>query len=453
MVWGGNMAEPYADLEIALRWVEDKQALDVGLRFVLSDQPVDSWRHPSELLSIDFSTLARKANDVDDYAAALTGMVFSNRDIAEFYAGSCSAAQGRPIHLRLNLGARPPSALHEVRWELLRDPQVDHSIATTDGILFSRYLDSADFRLVPWRTKQASRALAVISGPTDLHDYYTRGGRRLAEVEVDRERSYAQAALGGIETVFLAEPGKATLDNLARELEQGIDILYLVCHGGISNDVPFVLLEKQDGTADPVDGRRLAEMVFERAERPTLAMLNSCQSAGEGGITTTADDGVLAGLGPRLAGAGIATVIAMQGNVSMETAQLFAKTFFAELRRDGMVDRAVAVARRSLKEQNRRDWWVPALFSRLRTGRTYFRAEFTENGDENMVSSGILVPDWTLYPDPRTGDDRRNPRFAGGDRAALGRSVANANCNPEPYRPRQSSSVLAGTAEVRRRRR
>lgn len=361
--------------------MEDKQALDIGLRFVLSDQPVDNWRRPSELLRIDFSTLARKANDVEDYAATLTGMVFSNQDIAKFYTESRSAAQGRPIHLRLNLGARPPSALHEVRWELLRDPIAGHPIATADGILFSRYLDSADFRLVPWRTKQASRALVVISGPTDL-DEYARGGRRLAKVEVDLERSYAHAALDGIETVYLAEPGKATLDNLARELEQEIDILYLVCHGGINSDVPFVLLEKKDGTADPIDGRRLAEMVFERAERPTLAVLSSCQSAGEGGISTTADNGVLAGLGPRLAGAGIATVIAMQGNVAMETAQLFTKTFFAELRRDGMVDRAVAIARRSLKEQNHQDWWVPSLFSRLRTGRTYFRAEFTENGDE-----------------------------------------------------------------------
>ena len=82
-------------------------------------------------------------------------------------------------------------------------------------------------------------------------------------------------------------------------------------------------------------------------------MLNSCQSAGEGGADSTADDGILAGLGPRLAGAGIATVIAMQGNVSMTTAQLFASRFFTELQRDGVVDRSVAVARRLLRDENR----------------------------------------------------------------------------------------------------
>src|SRR5262249_30182854 len=375
------MAEHYADLEIAYRWVADQNppGLDVGLRFVRSDQPVDNWEHPTELLPIDLQELARKANDLDGYSEALTRMVFSREDIARFYSESRTSAQGRPIHMRINLEA--PPALHRIRWELLRDPAADHPIATSDGILFSRYLSSPDFRMIPWHTKQATRALVVIAAPTDLGEY-SRGGQRLADVKVDMERRSAEAALGDIETVYLAESGRATLANLARELEKEVDILYLVCHGAITSDVPFVFLENPDGTADKVDGRRLAEMVFSLAHRPTLAMLSSCQSAGEGGVRTSTDDGVLAGLGPRLAGAGIATVIAMQGNVSMETANLFATKFFTELRRDGMVDRAVAVARRSVRDQNRSDWWVPTLFSRLRSGRTYFKAEFTENGDE-----------------------------------------------------------------------
>ena len=145
--------------------------------------------------------------------------------------------------------------------------------------------------------------------------------------------------------------------------------------------MPYIFLEKPDGTAEVVDGRRLAERVFSLKHRPTLALLNSCQSAAGGGPRTSADDGVLAGLGPRLAGAGIATVVAMQGDVSMETANLFTTTFLRELRHDGVVDRAAAAARRSLRDQDRPDWWVPALFSRLRSGRTYFRAEFTANGD------------------------------------------------------------------------
>jgi hypothetical protein len=373
----------YADLEIALRYIANEDALDVGLRFVLSDAAVDNWVHSTELLHLDLGDLARKANDAERYADALTSMVFGRADIAEFYTGSVGAAGSRPIHVRLNLDA--PPAFHRVRWELLRDPTAGLPVTTTEAILFSRYLASPDFRRVPWRTKQATRALVVIAAPSGL-DRYSSRGQPLADVDLPRERVLAEAALDGLETVYLAGNGQATLANISRELtkhtdDKQIDILFLVCHGGINGDVPYVLLEDEEGVAAPIEGRRLAEMVFSLPRRPTLAMLNSCQSAGPGGARSTADEGVLAGLGPRLAGVGVATVIAMQGNVSMETARLFSTTFFTELRHDGVVDRAVAAARRELRQQDRPDWWVPALFSRLRSGRTYFKAEFTGSSD------------------------------------------------------------------------
>jgi hypothetical protein len=378
------MAQRYADLEIGLRWMEEVEALDVGLRFVLSDQNVDNWYHYTELLKIDLPALARRANDTQEYAGALTQMVFSRNDIANFYTTSLGMAQDSPIHVRLNLEA--PPALHRVRWELLCDPTTGHPVATTDDILFSRYLSSPDFRVVPWRTRRATRALVVIAGPTNI-GRYSPGGRPLANVEIEKERGYAETALSGIETVYLAGGGQATLANMAKELAGQIDILYLVCHGVLNGAVPLVFLEQPDGTADLVDGRHLQEVIFSLPQRPTLAMLNSCQSAGEGGAASTADEGILAGLGPRLAAAGIATVLAMQGNVSIQTAQLFAKRFFAELQRDGVVDRSVAAARRLLREQNRPDWWVPVLFSRLRSGRTYFKSEFT--GDNNKTWASL----------------------------------------------------------------
>jgi len=373
------MTRDYADIEIALRYVADEDALDVGLRFILSDDRVDNWVHSTELLRLDLEDLARKANDTERYADALTSMVFGRADIAKFYVGSLGTAGNRPIHIRLSLDA--PPAIHRVRWELLCDPKARLPLATTESILFSRYLTSPDFRRVPWRTKQATRALVVIAAPSGLARYLS-GGQPLADVELATERELAKAALDGLETVYLAGKGQATFANIARELTRDIDILFLVCHGGINGDVPFVLLEDEDGVAAPIDGRRLEEMVFSLPRRPTLAMLNSCQSAGPGGARRTIDEGVLAGLGPRLAGAGIATVIAMQGNVSMETARLFSTTFFTELRHDGVVDRAVAAARRELRQRDRTDWWVPVLFSRLRSGRTYFRGEFTAAADK-----------------------------------------------------------------------
>ena len=70
-------------------------------------------------------------------------------------------------------------------------------------------------------------------------------------------------------------------------------------------------------------------------------------------------------------------VIAMQGNITMTTAADFMRTFFVELRRDGLVDRATAVARGQVRE--RPDWWMPVLFMRLKSGRIGYRPGF---GDE-----------------------------------------------------------------------
>ena len=70
-------------------------------------------------------------------------------------------------------------------------------------------------------------------------------------------------------------------------------------------------------------------------------------------------------------------VIAMQGNVTMKTAAAFMPVFFQELRRDGLVDRAMAVARGAVRD--RPDWWMPVLFMRLKSGRIGYKPGF---GDE-----------------------------------------------------------------------
>jgi hypothetical protein len=107
-----------------------------------------------------------------------------------------------------------------------------------------------------------------------------------------------------------------------------------------------------------------------------LVILLSCQSAGTGDVEPAPPDGgALAALGPRLAEAGVPAVIAMQGNISMETASTFMATFFQELRRDRQVDRAVSVARGAVRD--RPDWWMPVLFMRLKSGRIGYKPGFS----------------------------------------------------------------------------
>ena len=82
----------------------------------------------------------------------------------------------------------------------------------------------------------------------------------------------------------------------------------------------------------------------------------------------------MAGLGPRLAEAGVPAVIAMQGNVTMATAAAFMPVFFTELRNKGLVDRAMALARGAVRD--RPDAWMPVLFMRLKSGRIGYASGF-----------------------------------------------------------------------------
>ena len=113
-----------------------------------------------------------------------------------------------------------------------------------------------------------------------------------------------------------------------------------------------------------VAGEDLVRAVAGLPRRPPLVVLVSCESAGR-----THSPGVLAAVGPRLAGVGVGAVLAMQDRLTLATAERLLPAFFAELRRDGQVDRALAAAR--LEVRQRPDWWVPVLFLRLRDGRLW----------------------------------------------------------------------------------
>jgi hypothetical protein len=105
-------------------------------------------------------------------------------------------------------------------------------------------------------------------------------------------------------------------------------------------------------------------------------VLASCQSAGSGDLRRSNDQGSLAALGPRLAEIGIPAVLAMQGNISMKTTEQFMPKFFAGLQEDGQIDRAMALARGTVRD--RPDWWMPVLFMRLKSGRLWYTPGFAD---------------------------------------------------------------------------
>jgi len=397
LAWGVFSMPGDADLEIGLRWDHHLKKFEVSMRFEIVGSNVDEWLSPDELLDIDVGKLQALGEDEPAYGKALTEMVLRPTDLAPLYLKARDAVQvgGHKLHVRLHISANAPACFHMLRWESLRDPETDRPIATQSNVLFSRYLSSPDWHPIPALAKHDLRALVVVPAPDNLREYFPEG-HTLGEVRVEEELERAETALTGCAGIKKLTREDATLVKMLEELEQGVDILYLICHGALIDDVPLLYLENPDQTVDAVDGRRLVERLSELDRRPTVVMLCSCQSAGAGIEMYSTGKAQWSALGPQLAIAGVAAVVAMQGNISMATANIFAPAFFRELAEHGLVDQAMAAARRSIS--GRRDWWIPVLFSRLRSGRTYYTPKFAaRKGDTwgeliDQIETGNITP-------------------------------------------------------------
>ena len=366
------MAE--AELEIGLhRRDVDNYAIELRYSQPDSDADVRLDDGSQILTQFDFEELRQLTMDSDAYGERLGGSLFRDPGMHTAFAQVRTAVESQNAILRLRLFIGPSAPeLHSLRWETLRSPGEDTSLITGEHIIFSRYLSSRDWRPVHLRSKAALRALVVVANPTNLRDY------QLAPVDVAGELKRAQQGLGDIPYSQLTAQGEATLNNIVQQLRDGYDILFLVAHGALIQGEPWLWLEKKDGSTARISGEDLIIHLRELRERPRLIVLASCQSAGVG-REAGGDEGFLSALGPRLAEAGIPAVLAMQGNISMETEALFMPLFFQEILRDGQIDRAMATARGAVRSQS--DWWMPVLFMRLKSGRIWYTPGF---GDERQ---------------------------------------------------------------------
>ena len=372
-----------ADLEISLFRRDagsfsdgDGVGYGVGLRFSDPESEADKRQDGVAPVHFDPAELRQRALDPAGCGQYLAGQLLAEPAIRAFFDQAAAAAQARNLPLRIRLAINPGAVeLHNLRWETLWLPGAPAPLLTGQNVSFARFLGSVDWRPVCLRPEADLRALVVVADPSDA----ARFG--LSPVNRDQELAAARTGLSDIPVTELATRGQVTLSNIAAALRDGYDVLYLVAHGKLVDGAPWLFLEKEDGTAERVPGQDLVTRIAELEERPRLAMLVSCQSVGAGTVesteSTTQDNGALSGLGPRLAEVGVPAVIAMQGNVTMRTAAAFVPTFFQELHRGGLVDRAMSVARGAVRE--RPDWWMPVLFMRLKSGRIGYRAGF---GDE-----------------------------------------------------------------------
>jgi hypothetical protein len=371
------MSEAYADLEVGIhRWEPGSYAVELSYLRPAGEADIRLLRQGPPLVQFDFNRLRQLGNDAAAYGQALTAALFGDPDLRSGFLQARNDAQtlGVPLRLRLLIGPSAPE-LHGLRWETLRDPASGDLLVTNQQILFSRYLSSFDFRRVRLRPQSSLRALALVANPSNVTAYQPEG-QPLQPVDVAGELALAREGLG--EVPMEAVPGRASLKTLSASLSREYDILYLVCHGALVDGKPMLWLERDDGTAHVVSGHELVTRLNELRVHPRLVILVSCQSAGQGQVPVRGNGDALAALGPRLAEAGVPAVLAMQGSVTMQTAGAFMRVFFEELRRDGLIDRAVAAARGQVRD--RPDSWMPVLFMRLATGRIWYVPGFAGAG-------------------------------------------------------------------------
>ncbi|UQX88098.1 SIR2 family protein [Jatrophihabitans telluris] len=381
------MLNDHVDLDLILRWSAAADGFDVTLIFDYPRTAQDYQEFVDKPLVLDLPRLDALRGDEQGYGNALTEMVFGEAQLRASFARSLGLAGRLPVHLRLFVDPRSDPAYQAVRWESLRDPESGNRLALSEGLRLSRYLNSSDWRQIAPHPREGDlSALIVVANPADLDDYVP-AGTVLGQVDVARELAQAEAALAGMSITRLPDgAGRGpTLNAIVDALRAGTDVLYLVCHGTMHTGASELYLEDERGDTDLVAGEELVRRISEIGRLPAVAVLCSCQSAGPGDEYRAGDPEPLAGLGPQLSAAGVATVVAVQGNITMITAGKVLGKFFSELSADGLADRAMAVARGGVSD--RPDWWMPVLYSRLRRGRSWYEPRF--GGREHGLFSDL----------------------------------------------------------------
>jgi hypothetical protein len=370
-----------ADLEISLHR-RDGQGYSVEMRFTPPGSQAEMRLGSDALVAVnlDKEALGEAAIGYDwqGYGQDLSDMLFAPQAVKLAFGQAVARSAGNPLRLRLLFG---PTAqdLHSLYWETLANPLDDTLLAANQNILFSRYLASAELREVEPRPKSGVRALVAIANPAGLDEY------GMTPVDVAGEVSRAEAALKGTNhTVLRPEGERCTLAGLVRRLQDGYDILYLVAHGSVVRGQAWLWLENDEGAVQRISGAELAAQVNLLERPPLLAVLASCESAGKG------EGDALQAFGPTLGVAGIPAVIAMQGKITMESVGRGMPVFFEKLLQNGRVDRALASARAALAAGGAPDYWMPALFMRLKDGAIWKQPEQTAPAPLVRLWSAIL---------------------------------------------------------------
>jgi tetratricopeptide (TPR) repeat protein len=280
-------------------------------------------------------------------------------EIANLFHTCLGGLRGRHQGLRIDVAIdprRPESAsLQKLPWELLCRPETEDFLCLSRRTPVVRSLEAHRERRPAIARPRRLRILAVAASPTD--------GSSLA---VARERAHLEAAWKGqekkVEIAFLDRGGVEELREAL--LAAPFHILHFMGHGTFDakSGEGALLFERYDGTGQPLEGRRLAQLLHD-FESLRLVVLNACHTAEAVG---TRGPSPFAGVASSLVMGGVPAVVAMSGPVSDLAAVAFSRTFYQRLAAGDPIEAAMTEGRLAIQRAEPGDgaWAVPSLFLR-----------------------------------------------------------------------------------------
>jgi hypothetical protein len=293
-----------------------------------------------------------------------------------------ASRQGAGLRLRIRLANVPELA--DLPWEYLYNPTLNRFLTLSAETPLVRYLDLPE-RIQPLAVQPPLRVLVMIASPSDY-----------PQLDVNQEWTKLQEALGDLERrglIVLERLEEATLVALQRRLRQTeYHIFHFIGHGGFDQQAQdgMLVMEDDAGRGRQVSGNYLGTLLHdERTLR--LAVLNAC----EGARASRTDP--FAGTAQSLVQQGIPAVIAMQFEITDETAITFAHEFYSAVADGYPVDAALAEARKAIFAQGDDvEWATPVLYLRSPDGHIFDVARVSTEKREEIAPA--LAPAPTPVP-------------------------------------------------------
>ena len=248
------------------------------------------------------------------------------------------------IRVRLSIENK---ALIQVPWELARYPQTGDYLAVSSNIILSRYIHRRG-RLGLARDFQPLTSLGVLIAEPDA----------LNKVDAQHELNELKKIENNPMNIIEIIPG--TSENLREAVEKhSIDILHYIGHGDFSNDEGYLMLESSDNQCDKYSSDRVANILNLADNSIQMIILNSCKGAESSSYAN------FSGVAIRLIQNSIPAVVAMQYNISNQSAIIFSKVFYQAIINGFPIEYSVQKGRQAIFNDigdSKKDFIIPCLF-------------------------------------------------------------------------------------------